>query len=415
MVVERFRAWSKAKQLAVAGGVGLLLVGLVLGWRLGEAAHLRLVLESPGRGRCEKRLTRALLDRSLELGTRFMLAHQKPEGNFDYEYDWREKSFSDDDNEARQAGALWGLTLLYAHQPRPELGAAIERGFAFFEEHSKPVKGGVRCVVYPTSTIGGTGTVALVALAHVEYLRARLDLPAEQRARLEERLDEYLNYLRRAVHPSKLWFSNYEPKNCKPKGAPSPYADGEALLALVKAAKYLGRRELLPIIMSGAEAGKRLNIDEARAENADSDTTKGFYQWSSMAFFELATSDFSDTRQYGDVVLELADWIIDTHHILTRTRNTAYAFEGIVHAHELARQRADPRLAKLACAIDIGLERLIGWQVGGPQPNRYAGASGSDDPKARGGVQNAAFEPELRIDVVQHQLHATLLARKYVY
>ena len=39
----------------------------------------------------------------------------------------------------------------------------------------------------------------------------------------------------------------------------------------------------------------------------------------------------------------------------------------------------------------------------------------ADDIKAVGGVQNAAFEPALRIDVTQHQMHATLLARRYVY
>ncbi len=415
MVVQRIRAWSKPKQIALAGGLGLLLVGLFIWWRLGERAYVRLLLESPSRGRCERRLTAAVLDRSLALGTRYVLAHQKPEGNFDYEYDWREKSFSEEDNEVRQAGALWGLTLIYARRPSPELAAAVDRGLAFFDEHSKLGKGGVRCNVYPTSSSGGTGTAALIALSHVEYLRARADLSAERRALLEQRLDEYLKYLLRAVHPSGLWFSGYDLGSCKPKGEPSPYSDGEALLALVKAAKYVGHRELLPTIMKSAAAGKRLNIDRARENDADSDTTKGYYQWSSMAFFELATSDFPDTRVYGDTLLELADWIIDTHHILTRTRNTGYAFEGIVHAYALAKQRNDPRQAKFACAIDIGLERLISWQVGGPLPNRYTGASGSDDPQARGGVQNAAFEPGLRIDVVQHQMHATLLARQYVY
>jgi UDP-N-acetylmuramoyl-tripeptide--D-alanyl-D-alanine ligase len=415
MVVERFRAWSKPKQIALAAGLGILLLGLLLWWRLGERAYVRLLLESPGRGQCEKHLSRPVLDRSIALGTRYVLAHQRPEGNFDYEYDWREKSLSGDDNEVRQAGALWGLTLLYASTPTPELAAAIERGLGFFEEHSKLVKGGARCSTYPTSNEGITGTVALIALAHTDYLRARSDLPSERRALLEQRLGEYLKLLVRAVHSSGRWFSKYDLSSCKPRGEPSPYSDGEALLALVKAAKYLGHQELLPTIMTGAAAGKALNIEQAREQDADSDVTKGYYQWSSMAFFELATSDFPDTRVYGDAVLELADWIIDTHHILTRTRNTGYAFEGIVHAYVLAKQRGDARQAKFGCAIDIGLERLIGWQVGGPLPNRVTGGSGSADPKALGGVQNAAFEPGLRIDVVQHQMHATLLARKYVY
>ncbi len=415
MLVERLRAWSKPKQIALGVGLAIALIASIAWWQFGERAYVRLLLESPGRGRCERRLTRAVLDRSLELGTRYVLAHQKPDGLFDYEYDWRSKSLSEDENEIRQSGALWGLTLLYANRPRPELAAAIDRALDFFEEHSKPGRGGSRCITYSASGVGGTGTVALVALAHVEYLRARADLPSERRALMEQRLGEYLKLLVRNVHPSGLWFSNYDLGNCKPKGEPSPYADGEALLALVKAAKYLGHRELLPTIMTAAAAGKRLNIDRAREQDADSDTTKGYYQWSSMAFFELATSDFPDTQVFGDTLLELADWIIDTHHILTRTRNTGYAFEGIVHAYALAKQRGDGRQGKFACAIDIGLERLIGWQVGGPLPNRYTAGSGSSDPKALGGVQNAASQPGLRIDVVQHQMHATLLARKYVY
>jgi len=402
------------KRVVVAGALGLLLLGLVLWWRFGERAYVRLLLESPGRGQCDKRLSRSVLDRSIALGTHYVLAHQKPDGSFDYEYDWRERSLSEEDAEARQAGALWGLTLLHARSHAPELTAAIDRGLAFFEEHSRLAKGG-RCAVYPTSTIGGTGTVALIALAHIDYLRARSDLPPERRSLLEQRLDEYLKHLVRAVHPSGLWYASYELSSCKPKGEPSPYADGEALLALVKAAKYLGRRELLPTIMAGAAAGKALNIDQARAKDPDSDTTKGFYQWSSMAFYELTTSDFPDTAVYGDTVLDLADWIIDTHQILTRTRNTGYAFEGITHAYALAKKRGDSRQAKFACAVDIGLERLIGWQVGGPLATRYTGAEGSDDPKAKGGVQNAAFEPALRIDVVQHQMHATLLARELLY
>jgi UDP-N-acetylmuramoyl-tripeptide--D-alanyl-D-alanine ligase len=143
--------------------------------------------------------------------------------------------------------------------------------------------------------------------------------------------------------------------------------------------------------------------------------TKGYYQWSTMAFYELATSDFPDTRVYGDTVLRLADWMIDVHNVLTRTRNTGYAYEGIIHAYALAKQRGDSvRQAKYGCVIDLGLEHIMSWQVGGPVSNRYT-ASSPDDAKAVGGIQNAAFEPALRIDVTQHQMHATMLARQYVY
>ena len=390
------------------------LSGAIFWWR-GEQFHIRWLSESPRSGRCQTRLTRQTLDASIKLGTRFLLAHQKPAGNFDYEYDWRAGVLSDDDQETRQAGALWGLTLLHRYNPSPELASAIERAFGFFDEHSRLSKG-ARCTVYARGgPPGRAGTIALMALSYIEYLRAATDLSGEQRALHEKRLDQYLKTLLQNVHPSGLWYSEYDLKTCRPRGNPSPYSDGEALLALVKAAKYLQKKELLPVIMSAAAAGKQKNIDEALAAEPDSDVTKGYYQWSSMAFYELATSDFPDTRIYGDTVLSLADWMIDVHHVLTRTRNTGYAFEGIVHAYALAKQRGDQvRQAKYRCVIDLGLEHIMSWQVGGPVSNRYTAAA-PNDVKAVGGIQNAAFEPALRIDVTQHQMHATLLARQHVY
>ncbi|HXK16787.1 MAG TPA: hypothetical protein VNG33_03200 [Polyangiaceae bacterium] len=389
------------------------IAGLVC-WRFGERFYLRWLLESPSSGRCEKRLNRDVLTRSIKLGTGFLLAHQKPAGNFDYEYDWRNHSLSDDDQETRQAGALWGLTLLYQDEQRPDLAAAIERGLGYFNEHSLLVKG-ARCTVYPGSDVGHSGTVALVALAHIEYLRAARELPSSERELLDQRLGEYLQLLKQSIFPNGLFYADYELTKCKPQGDSSPYYDGEALLALVKAAKYLGRTELLPTIMRSAAAGKALNIDQARVDEPDSDVTKGYYQWSSMAFYELATSDFPGTKIYGDALLELADWIIDTHRILTRNRNTGYAYEGIIHAYALAKQRGDARTAKYGCVIDLGLEHLLSWQVGSPIANRYTAAASLADSKALGGVQNEPFDAALRIDVTQHQMHATQLARQYVY
>jgi hypothetical protein len=412
MWTSRVRAWPRGTQIGVAVALASLLAAGICWWRFWDRHYTRLLLESPSSGRCDRRLSRPVLDRSLSLGTSFLLAHQKPAGNFDYEYDWRERALSVEDNEVRQAGASWGIALLYQGAPRPELAQAVERSLAFFNDSSRRVKSG-RCTAYPGNTEGATGTLALVALAHIEYLRAAKDLAPEKRESLERLLKEYLQTLVRNAHPSGLWYSSFDSRTCKPRGEPSPYSDGEALLALVKAAKYLGQVELLPTIMTAAAAGKKLNIDEALAANADSDTTKGYYQWSSMAFYELATSDFPDTRVYGDTLLRLADWMIDDHHVLTRLRNTGYAFEGLTHAYAWAKQRGDARMAKYACVIDIGLERLLGWQVGGPLANRYASAP--SDAKGLGGVQNEAMSPGLRIDVAQHQMHATQLARDLLY
>ena len=91
-----------------------------------------------------------------------------------------------------------------------------------------------------------------------------------------------------------------------------------------------------------------------------------------MSYFELATTGWKDTEKYADIVIDLADWMIDVHCTLQRTRNTAYAYEGIIHAYEIAKQRGDLNHAeKFACVIDKGLRRLTSWQVGGPIQNSY--------------------------------------------
>jgi hypothetical protein len=419
MAAALFEGLKKARIAALAVVVLVSLLGLSW-WQLGEPHYFRMVLESPHSGKCERRLTRAALRRSLELQTRFLRRHQRPEGNFNYEYDFSRKQLSNDDNEVRQAGALWGLVLAYGNEPdgalrSGELQAQIERGLTFFREHSRQIKGR-RCIVYPGAKQGSMGTVALVALAYIDYLKsAPPGLDQQALAQHRAQLDGHLRHLERSMRPDGLWHGKYDIKTCSPSGEASSYADGEALLALVKAAKYLELPSLEPALLRAADAGRRLNIDLALSQDRDSDVTKGYYQWSSMAFYELATSNIAGGVQYGDTVLQLADWMIDEHDTLWRLRNTGYAYEGIIHAYALAQQRHDSaRVAKYGCVIDVGMNRLLAWQVGGPLASGFANR-GEGDPLALGGVQNAARDAVLRIDVTQHQAHATMLALRYVY
>lgn len=402
-------------QVAALISAAVVLVLALLWWWLGERHYLRVLLESPRSGSCKRELTRDVLAKSQQLAMRFLLAHQKPAGNFDYEYDFQSKALSNDDNEVRQAGALWGLALGYAHAPSPEIEAAVERGLAFFDQSSQRARGGRRCVAYAGASLGSTGTLALLALAYIDYLRAQpAGVNAERNQQHRVRLSEYLKQLEKSQREDGLFFGRYDTKTCSPQGDASPYADGEALLALVKAFKYLGFSELQPTLLRAAAVGRQLNIDAALEQDADSDTTKGYYQWSSMAFYEMATSSMPDMASYGDTVLRLADWMIDEHDTLWRLRNTGYAYEGIIHAYALAKQRGDARAAKYACVTDVGLSRLLSWQVGGPLASPFAN-SGAADKLAVGGAMNEARDAALRIDVTQHQSHAMVLALRYLH
>ena len=293
------------------------------------------------------------------------------------------------------------------------MGPPLERALRFFDQHGGHVEGR-RYVRYPGDASGSTGAVALVALAHLEHaLALEATARGSETAKWSRRqLDGYLAQLVASRRKSGGFSRSYWHADGRPVGAPSPYYDGESLLALVKAARYLGRRDLIPLVLAEAESGYRRHVVEPRLQEPDPKTTKGYYQWHSMALWELATwKETASEADWGERLIELATWMIREHRVLKRKRNTAYAFEGIVPAYGLAHRRGDPREQELACAIEEGLTKLSSWQVGSPSANATIRAR-KPDARAVGGVQNHATEPLLRVDVTQHQMHALVLARR---
>src|SRR5687767_9846256 len=311
----------------------------------GGAAALLLPYRRGGwfvREVCGEALNRAVLEESLKLGTEFLLAQQKPAGNFAYEYDWVARQERPGDNQVRQAGAVWGLALIYLYRPDPKVAAALERALGFFAKNAKKGPKGGLYPAYPGEPRGSLGALALLTLAHVDFLRAaKGQMPDERLAPHRQRLDALVAALLAVRTPEGLFHSEFNPATGAPAGESNPYGDGEALLALSKLARYLGRDDLKPALAAGAEAALTKHVRRALEKDRDSDETKGFYQWGSMTFYELATGPWPEFARYGDEVLSLADWMLDVHHVLERPRNTGYAFEGILHALDLARRRGD--------------------------------------------------------------------------
>lgn len=375
-----------------------------------------LVLASPA-GPAEEpepTLSRDILDRSLALGREYLLNNQEPEGNFRYQYHVLGKRFLPGDSEVRQAGALWSLALIHQDNPSAPTAESISKGLSFFRRHSRVTEDGRRYVVYPDSSAGRTGTVALVALALIDFLRTVGDF--DGRPELEAELDQYLEFLLSLKRADGHFFGGYSHTDGLPLGEPSPYFDGESLLALIKAAKYLDRPGLRPLIMESAPSMYQRWVDYALIEDPDSPLTKGFYQWGSMSYYELFTAKWPGTDVWADRVIEMAYWMIDVHRTLERRRNTAYAYEGIIPAWELARLTDNPKAQKkLGEVITTGLAKLTSWQIGGPLENPFFGTRPVNDRYAVGGVMSGADDPLLRIDVTQHQMHAVLLARRFVY
>ena len=353
-----------------------------------------------------------MLDRSLELGRGFLLNSQRRAGNFVYTYDFVQRREVATDNQVRQAGALWGLALIHHDRPTKQTAAALARGLAFHRAHSKRTSRGL-VPVYPGTYIGRTGAVALLVLATVEAVRSRM--PPAGRDRLTADLAGYMKFLLSLRKPDGRFYSTYTHSG-RPRGEPSPYFDGEALLAMVKAAKYAAHGRLRPLIVRSAEAMHEAYVTRALRRDPDSPATKGYYSWGSMAYHELVTAGWPRARPFARRAIRMAHWMIDVHRTLRRRKNTGYAHEGLISAYAIARRIGDRKAAgKISGVVHKGLAKLTGWQVGGPMPNDYLRRHATGDPRAVGGVMNGPADPELRIDVTQHQMHAVILARRHIY
>ena len=375
-----------------------------------------LFLISTASADCPKPLTKELIEKSLSSTRNFILNNQLSAGNFEYEYDWLKRASRPGDNQVRQAGTLWSLALLAGHyKGNQKIQSAFSRSLDFFRKNSVTLADGRRIIAYPKERQGSLGTVALVSLALVDGIRAKLPKDATEEKLWRSELEQYLAFIRSQAREESLWSDRYRLSDGHPQGTPSPYSSGEALLALVKAAKYLNYKIELSELLHFADLGQERFVEQALKIHPDSDTTKGYSQWGSMAYYELATSGWKDTERFGIPLTDLAVWMIDVHKAASRQRNNGYAFESILHALAWAKQKKQLDLVeKFSCLSQQRLQTLISWQVGGPIPNEFIRKTQTEDPKALGGVQNAAEDPVLRIDVTQHQAHALILALRYL-
>ncbi|MBF0369083.1 MAG: hypothetical protein HQL52_06470 [Magnetococcales bacterium] len=368
-------------------------------------------------------LNRKILLHSLALGRQFLLNNQKAAGNFNYQYDFVSGRLDTDDNQVRQAGTTWGLALINQYDPTPTGLGALETALDFFGKNTHPGPApGSLLITYPGMDKCDTGTVALVTLALIEYLRMdkgpNAMLSEGERQKFSERLDGHLAFLCYMHQDSGHFSKSLNLKSKKRHPRSSPYFDGEALLAMIKAARYLDRSELIPLIEESAMAMAKFYTHSQWQKKIDNTTTKGFFQWSCMAYWEYQDAGWKDADTFGDLLLSLAWWMIHSHRTLSRGKNTGYVFEGLIPALLVAKARNhEAAIHDLAHTIDIGLRKVTSWQVGGPLQRRNALLTSRPtfDPLAFGGIMNARQEPILRIDVVQHQMHSVVQALRHIY
>jgi hypothetical protein len=364
----------------------------------------------------DRRLTAASLDASLALGRQYLLNAQRPDGSFVYEVDAVRGTALPGRHIVREMGGVWGIALFHRHDPGPATAEAFARAMRLQDTFAKQARAGGRYLCEPASREGATNAIAIYALALQDFLAADHPLDPKLRAKYERDLAATVKFLLSLRRPDGFFHSGYDCADGRGLGAPEPYADGEVLLVLVRAFKDAKDPAQRKLVTDSAAAMYVRYVRTAIQVNPANEETKGFYQWGSMAFYHLYRTAWPGTAAYAPRTIAMARWMTDVHDVLSKPRNTGYAFEGLAVAWDLARLTGDDRnQRRIAAAIDAGMSKLLSWQVGSP----LAGAAIPDTfrvtPRTKGGILTEPDDPRLRIDTVQHQMHAALLVRQLLF
>jgi UDP-N-acetylmuramoyl-tripeptide--D-alanyl-D-alanine ligase len=268
----------------------------------------------------------------------------------------------EDRHPVRQAGALWAIACMQRFRPSTENLLAIRRALRFYAINTETGPTGFEYFVAPGQEYGQTGTMALLCLALSELLRSDSELSASERDGYKTLYKHYIEFLLTLQNDAGHFHRQYDHKDGVGFGPPSPYYDGEGLLALTHAAKYHGFADLREMILKVVYSMYNANVKGPTSVVPDNERTKGFYQWGSMAFYELLSSDWSGASKndLAKWTISMGHWMIDTHDVMNKTGNTSYAFEGLLCARQTALMTGDlASMRKFDAAADISLPRLI--------------------------------------------------------
>ncbi len=377
-------------------------------------------------------ITPEALDAALEAARAYYLNQQLVQGNFLYALDIIDNTEDSDDNQVRQAGALWGLSNLNRERFTEDTRRGVLLGLDFWMRNQRMIPSiGTRAISYKGQRVVKTGTVALFCLALVDFLEGQEKyLSEEQRKPYQETLYNNMRFLQSLELADGSWRDAYDAEDPPVPGTPgksSPYYDGESLLAYLTVAKYYAAR---PQVKAPAGIMKRVELAlplllkryvvESLRPDGNPNLTKGFFQWGLMSCaLYCETHTGPDADMAAEAGLALAWWQIFGNRVHVRHGNTGYAIEGLVAAWRIATSRnLTAEAQRLREVIEDVLGRLMTWQVGGPfeHLNPFLQFWKSSIPKrAFGGITAACDNGYVRIDIVQHQVHAMLLARKYLW
>jgi hypothetical protein len=361
------------------------------------------------------RLGREGVREMCQAGAEHLLARQKPDGSFNYLYHPVTDRWSEADNEVRQAGAAWAMSVLAGKLEDPRYVAAAVAAIRRMQKNVLYLDAGrtLACILDDE----GEAKLGTVALA----LCAILDLPPEEQARFAPFRNALLAAVLERQKADGSFRTYFRPAD---KGGSEDYAPGEALLALAKAFQSTGDRRCLEALQ---QALGYYRPYFRRSPNLS------FVTWQAQAYallYETAERlKMEQARTYADFVMEMCDWLLG--HQFTPGFDgwpdclggfvampyqrpgigTAAYLEGLAAGMKVV-NKVDPtdRGPKYAVATLCAM-RMVGQLYCRPADTYYM----SDPREMKGGFRFSLLVHSVRMDNNQHAVLSLLAAAEAIF
>jgi hypothetical protein len=330
---------------------------------------------------------------------------QEENGHFAYEYAPYEGKYLTGDNIVRQAGALYALGEVYrrSEDPRAVLEDGIEQAVSYFESLSVEAQGEGRntesfvCIASTSQKasckLGATALALTGLLSYVE------DNPTRAK-KYDELIEGYISFIILSQKNAGGFRDLYHVGDGF-VDKESPYSNGEALLALVRAYQYQG------------DADVKRAIDSAFAYLKTTPHVNPLYLWIMAALKDM--QELWPKEEYITYARDFTAWRVATGVYEKKNHNYCPFVEGLASAYGVL--DAAPKqgeLLKLRTTIDSWLDYIETLQVdesdaykvvfdekGAPSLAKLAEPS-----RAHGGFLTAHSVPTQRIDFTQHCITA---------
>ena len=321
---------------------------------------------------------------------------QKPDGLFNYEYNFISGTYSKKDNIVRQAGAGYGLAEFYFVSRNESVRDAIVAALRAYSSLSVQFGSGKLVSLNGRLDTAKAGATALALLTELQYAVASGDQQFDEIRTL------WIKGLL-ALYRQGKGFSKH-PKTEKE----SPYFNGEIWLALSYFDRFFSQSTVSDSFLK--------KIDQYLMDSYSRKPRSAFYQWGVMAAAQRYAAT-GHMRFAEFIAQQTTAYMDELRPDMRQHANTCSAIEGLATAvGVLEAARLNERLrARVVQRVKEEMTKNLQFQI---KPNQEKIDFGEDRILYSQGIRNfngaflnGLYRPKIRIDFTQHCLSAMIKYR----